>query len=164
MANVKKSKSLSFSHKFQTIVFGWAASFFGVCTVLLLFQFLLPESGWKLVKGVQDYKIILYACIVAPLVEELVFRHAPLQLLKQTKDYKKKEFFLVVITSVLFAMIHGNFGNVYVQGVGGFVFSYVYIKNGYSYISAVITHSLYNLTLMFILPHLIPQVVTNSIF
>jgi hypothetical protein len=56
---------------------------------------------------------------------------------------------------VLFAWVHGSTTNILIQGVGGFFFGWVYIKNGYSYWSAILAHALYNFTVMLIIPVLI---------
>lgn len=94
---------------------------------------------------------LFFSCILAPLVEEFMFRHFPLQTLKlipfPNESSRTKAIMLVVLmSSLIFGLMHGNgWDSVLIQGVTGLGFSYVYLKNNYSYWSSVITHSLYNL-------------------
>lgn len=88
------------------------------------------------------------AVIMAPLIEEILFRHAPLQYIKAT-DKKKLLIPTMLFTSVVFGLVHqGGAWSVPIQGVGGFLIACVYVKNGYSYWSAVATHCLWNLSLV----------------
>lgn len=98
---------------------------------------------------------LLFACILAPLFEELFFRVIPLETHKlitqnSSETVKSKSLLLtVLLSSFLFGWAHGiTFHSLLVQGVGGLCLSYVYIKNGYSYWSSVTLHALWNLICM----------------
>lgn len=96
-----------------------------------------------------------FACIFAPLWEELVFRHAPLQIGKELKIKKDIDVILPIafITSCIFGWGHGNSAmGVLVQGVCGLALSFTYIKTGYSYWSSVFLHFLWNFSLFYIFP------------
>lgn len=98
---------------------------------------------------------LFYACICAPIFEELLYRHAPLQVLKQYTDQNTAKglnltTLTVLVSSVIFGLIHGKgYNSILMQGFVGLGFAIVYLRNGYSYWSAVLCHSLYNLTWMF---------------
>ena len=51
---------------------------------------------------------------------------------------------LVVMSSIIFGLVHGGPINVLIQGVGGLFLSYAFLINNRSYLSAVILHALYN--------------------
>ena len=85
--------------------------------------------------------------ICAPLFEEFIFRHAPLQIVKKYKLFEI-ESIVVVFSCIVFGWYHYyGFQAVLLQGVIGLVLCWVYIKNGYSYWSSVCVHSAYNLIL-----------------
>lgn len=93
-----------------------------------------------------------FAVIWAPLWEELVFRRAPALLAKALGE----NFLLpiTIISSAVFGWGHGNGPeSLLIQGVMGFVFFYVYIKNGYSYWSSVSLHALWNVSLFLLQYH-----------
>lgn len=94
---------------------------------------------------------IFYPCILAPIWEEIAFRHAPIQI---AKGFGKKFVLpVVIIASALFGWGHNQGPNsIMMQGVMGFIFSWVYVKNRYSLTSSILTHSLWNTFLRFIIP------------
>lgn len=82
-------------------------------------------------------------CILAPLIEELFYR-VPLSIVKHIKIPGILTF-SILFSSILFAVHHKlGFYAGPVQGMAGLLFCYVYIKNGYSYISSVLMHFLIN--------------------
>lgn len=89
------------------------------------------------------------SCVITPLWETLVFIWAPLALVK---DKKHLWLPVVIISSFIFGMGHKFSPHpILVQGVFGVIFSMVYIKNGFSYWSAVILHGLWNFTVMYMI-------------
>lgn len=95
--------------------------------------------------------VFLYSCVLAPLWEEIAFRHGPLQLAKAAGDH----FVLPVafISSAWFGWMHGaGVYSIMLQGVMGFVMAMVYIKNGFNYWSSVSLHFLWNFFLVVLLP------------
>jgi len=88
------------------------------------------------------------ACIIAPLAEEILFRHLPMQILKNIKGYKKFLLPCMLFTSAVFGYMHQGAVSIPIQGVTGFVLCVVYLKNGYSYTSSVVLHFLWNFTLL----------------
>lgn len=137
---------------------------FGVTfiTVLWLFLFqkvLFPILGsWNEMDGsFEETKIgaFFFTVILAPLWEELAWRHAPILIARQFKKHLNLDVLwpIVIISSIHFGWGHGHGPiSLLMQGVGGFALSYVYIKNGYSYWSSVAAHALWNLTVAFLLP------------
>ena len=93
-----------------------------------------------------------FSCIFAPIWEEAVFRHAPLQIAKKL-GRKSLVVPVALISSVLFGWGHG-YGpvSVLLQGVGGLVLCFVYVETGYCYWASVTTHFLWNLSIIYIFP------------
>lgn len=83
-------------------------------------------------------------CIFAPFIEEVFYR-TPLSIAKEIK-IKGAVLYTAMFSSILFGSRHelGNW-SVPIQGVAGLLFCYVYIKNGYSFISSLSMHFLINL-------------------
>lgn len=88
-----------------------------------------------------------FGCIIAPLIEEILFRHLPLQVIRATK---KEELLVptILFTSVVFGLMHEGAASIPIQGVFGLIASIVYLKNGYSYISSVALHAIWNTSLL----------------
>lgn len=88
-----------------------------------------------------------FACIMAPLIEEIMFRHFPLRVIKATK---KEELIVptILFTSVVFGLMHNGAVSIPIQGVFGLIASVVYLKNGYSYVSSVALHAMWNTSLL----------------
>jgi membrane protease YdiL (CAAX protease family) len=89
--------------------------------------------------------LFFFSVILAPLWEELAFRVLPLHF---TRNNPKLLVPLVLLSSLIFGILHGGPLSILIQGVSGFIMACVYIKNGYSYISSVIYHMLWNGLLM----------------
>jgi len=98
--------------------------------------------------------IFFFGCILAPLWEELAFRHAPLQMAKALKTINLDVLIpFVIISSSIFGWAHG-YGpvSILIQGIGGIILSLVYVQNNYSYWSSVFLHFLWNFSLIYVFP------------
>jgi membrane protease YdiL (CAAX protease family) len=99
--------------------------------------------------------VIFFACIFAPLWEELAFRFVPLKIARFVQpqgNLKDSEIVLPVMigTSIIFGLAHGSVVNILMQGVSGMSLAWVMIKSGYKY--SVLTHAMWNFMLMIGLP------------
>jgi membrane protease YdiL (CAAX protease family) len=103
---------------------------------------------WRITPTVPELGHLFWACILAPVWEELAFRYAPLEL---SKKFEGTLLPVVAISSILFGYQHGGVGGIMIQGVLGAIFCWVYVKNGYSLLSSMTLHSLWNLFCAFFL-------------
>lgn len=141
--------------KAKNITFVLFTGLIWVTLISRLFQWLSGQTWPDMY--VPNISLYLFSsCILAPVLEELTFRAIPFQAMRLAEgkmteaNYLKLTWIVVAFTSIVFGLAHGNgFYSVLVQGVVGAGFAYVYLKNGYSYISAVITHALWNLACLF---------------
>jgi membrane protease YdiL (CAAX protease family) len=126
--------------------------------VTLVSRFLqwLTNTTWLDMHVTNIPYYLIFSCILAPIFEELFFRFIPLEMHRLvTKNSSqavqlKSQWLVVLFTSLLFGWAHRNgFTSILIQGVCGLGFAYVYIRNGYSYISSVLLHSFWNLTCLF---------------
>jgi len=100
---------------------------------------------------------LFFAVVLAPLWEEFAFRYYWLK--KKLRKIDKEAiqnpelatkigripiWETVVFTSIIFGIAHGGPINLLIQGVGGLVLAYVYLRNGRCFLSAVMHHALYN--------------------
>lgn len=92
------------------------------------------------------------SCLFAPLWEELAFRYVPITIARNAGH--KYILPIVVGSSIFFGVLHGGVINILIQGVGGILMSYVYIKNGYCYWSSTAYHFLWNAMLVIGFPML----------
>lgn len=95
----------------------------------------------------QSFQMFFWACIMAPLWEEYAFRHFPLTVAKKLGIDPIRT---LIFTSILFGLGHQGLVGLLLQGVGGFIMGYIYLRNGYSYWSSVAMHFLWNFTVIFI--------------
>lgn len=141
------------SGKLSNVVVATGLSVFLVALSIALLNFTFPlwtlSMGYKEIPSERDLISLL---IIAPLAEEFVFRLVPFKLLKDTQIFKDKTYYFVAISAIIFGYIHGGMKNVYIQGIAGFFFGWVYIKNGMSYWSSVATHFLYNFVISIVFP------------
>lgn len=108
----------------------------------------------KLTKGAMAFLIV----VAAPLIEEIPFRwwaitHAQTSVNGDPGRAKDKSRYLVstiFLSSVIFGVLHGSIFNVFLQGVGGLILCWLYLRNGNSYWSCVFAHAFYNATIIMI--------------
>lgn len=108
--------------------------------------------GGKTLTGIGWF---VFACIVAPLLEELVFRKVPMDFAKKYRKTRGVDYTLpiAVISSWIFASIHNNAPyNELLQGVGGFGLCLLYIRNNYSYWFNVLAHAGWNISVLYLIP------------
>lgn len=83
--------------------------------------------------------LVIHACLLAPLTEEIVFR-------KSFKDLIKNPYIFLLVSSLTFGLFHclsGDFENIIRYAIPGLVFSLIYLREeniGLNYI----IHFLYN--------------------
>ena len=142
--------------KIRNIGFVFAVNLLWICFVVFFLNKLDPESllsafPGRLSIGDTPISLFFFACIAAPLWEEAAFRYAPITI---AKSFGQQYLLpVIVISSVLFGWGHGDGPiSLMIQGVAGFLFSLLYIKNNYSYVSTVVSHFLWNLTIIFLVP------------
>jgi membrane protease YdiL (CAAX protease family) len=87
-----------------------------------------------------------FSCIVAPFWEEITFRVVPITIARILNP--SLVFPVILLSSVVFALGHHWQFSLFFQGIMGFVFSVLYIKNNYCYLSAVTLHAMWNLFCM----------------
>jgi membrane protease YdiL (CAAX protease family) len=142
--------------KIRNIGFVFTINIIWICFIVTFLHKLDPDGimsafPQRMDIGDTPASLFFFACIMAPLWEEAAFRYAPITIAKNFGE----QYLLpvIVISSVLFGWGHG-FGpiSLLIQGVAGFLFSLLYIKNNYSYLSTVVSHFLWNLTLIFLVP------------
>lgn len=112
--------------------------------------------------------LFFLACVLAPLWEEAAFRFVPLEIAKLAEfgithsksgylPTSKCIFPAMILTSIVFGVMHGGVIHIIFQGVGGMLFAWLYIKSGYR--ASVIAHSLWNFMLMFGMPIVLGMIV-----
>lgn len=140
--------------KLKNIIFGAVLYVIWAQLVFLLYgatipEFMATDIMLQIVQTLQVRKfspefMFVVMCIFAPIFEELIYR----QHLSIARYIKIPGILLyaVLISSLLFGKAHSlGVWSAPVQGVAGLIFCYVYIKNGYSYVSSVIMHLFINL-------------------
>jgi len=137
----------SLLRKFRNIILG-VGLYIGWSTLIMkIYENYIPEVFGSPDPYVPSHSleyIFIENCILAPLFEEAVYR-LPLSAARNI-PFKGMVQYCAIISSVLFGLEHwGGNWTVPMQGVLGLLFCWVYIKNGYSYLSSVLMHSLINL-------------------
>ena len=89
---------------------------------------------------IEDKGILLHVLVIAPIVEEVIFRGYIYRILKS----KIPIIFATIISSTLFALVHYNVLSYILLFVLSIFLTYIYERNG-SIICPIIIHSLFNL-------------------
>lgn len=137
-----------FPDKLKNIIAAWCIMFVWMALMNLLINYLdPPEEDYSQTASVPPVAFILYrlffTVILAPLWEELAYRHAPFLLVKALGE--KFLVPVVILSSIIFGWGHGmGPESLLRQGVMGFVLFGIYLKNGNSYWSSVALHALWN--------------------
>jgi uncharacterized protein len=90
--------------------------------------------------------MILFICLVCPILEEIVFR-------KMIYDSLKRKIGMLAASSVsafLFSLIHFDFVNLLVYMLIGLIFSWIYIKSK-NILASIVAHVLMNSVVLIIL-------------
>jgi hypothetical protein len=147
-------KSKTFQEKANTILIGYALCI--ILTILITFvaNHLFDKNPFLDAVDLERPNkggLFFLAIISAPLWEEIKWRVFPIQVSR----FLPKELVwpIVLFASIDFGLSHGNVFNIYIQGIHGLIFSYVYIKNNYSYFSSVFLHCIFNLSVIYLLPY-----------
>ena len=91
--------------------------------------------------------MLIYVIFLAPVIEELVFRYSLGSIIKNNVIF-------VIISSILFGIIHGLGLSIFIYIILGLVFSLIYIKTDKNLFSSTLAHIINNLIvtiMMFIL-------------
>lgn len=111
-------------------------SLLNILEMVLTGQSLDSQNTKNIIRIVQQAPFFVFAVSIAgPIMEELVFRFSLTNFIGQ----KLPEIFAAVITSLLFAVMHGD-GHWLVYGGLGFIFFLVYRKT-HSIWSSILTHA-----------------------
>ena len=114
--------------------------------ISFIIQYVLPEyKQQEIVLNfkstlIEDKGILLHVLVIAPIVEEVIFRGYIYRILKS----KIPIIFATIINSTLFALIHYNVLSYILLFVLSIFLTYIYERNG-SIICPIIIHSLFNL-------------------
>lgn len=145
------SPSRSLKQKLINIIISYVVFFIWCFLVSKFLIYLNPPNPFEapipegLYFGPPLKYIFFMSCIFAPLWEELVFRYAPAMIAKNSQPS-----FLIpimIISSAWFGWLHGNGAeSIMIQGIIGFIFFWLFLKNGYSYWSSVLLHAMWNTT------------------
>lgn len=147
---------------FENIIFAFgAATLLDIFLVLgMKYYRLIPH--WVVLFGRPDADAPswVYPCIGAPLAEELLFRVLPIELVRQPLKYYKRldifdkfKYYYIGISAALFGcLLHWGYWSIWMQGVDGFLFGYVYLKNKWGYPSSVLLHGLMNAVACYLVP------------
>lgn len=81
--------------------------------------------------------MIIYTCIVAPIIEECIYRGAVLRSLE-----KYGRWFAILVSGILFGLMHGNFYQIFMGAVVGIILGY--LATEYSIKLTILLHMLNN--------------------
>ena len=80
--------------------------------------------------------------VLAPFIEEVLFRFLPIKGIKLITDSKNILWIAVVLVSILFGSLHGSWHHIFIQGASGVIFSLTFLRGGL--VSSVTAHAFTN--------------------
>lgn len=104
------------------------------------------KSGWPL--DADFWPMLIFAGILTPIVEELIFRRFLIGRLRPLG-----EGMAIVISAAIFAVFHMNFTQIFFTFFCGLVWGYVYCRSG-KFHYAVLLHMAYNSVYGILLPYM----------
>jgi membrane protease YdiL (CAAX protease family) len=117
---------------------------------------------WVLIILRVDKTSLLYPLLFAPILEELVFRYAALEIVMSNNFLRKMKWHCCIIIGFLFGLIHWQPTMFIIQGVLGFFMCSLYLhyrarynSGKIAYIILVLFHALWNTFCFFGLKYLI---------
>lgn len=157
----------TFSGQLGTIALGLLACLVWAFIAIWIWQFLYKPSpasilslgGFKLhpfhlhdvdFNYVSVWGDITFILILCPLWEELAFRVIPIQIARVVP--RNLTWPIVLMAGFIFGWYHGSLANIIMQGVLGVIMTWVYIRNGFSFMSSFLTHAFYNLIVVYFFP------------
>lgn len=147
--------AVTFRSKIKFIIFGFILTLVYILGISHLLDYLNPPAPSNVPTFFIDPTqppiayLFFMTVIVAPLWEELAFRHGPGLIVKALGPDVMLP--VMLISSAIFGWGHGQGAeSILRQGVMGFIFFSVYIKNGYSYWSSVLLHASWNAFVFFL--------------
>ncbi len=173
LENGAKSRSLLYSIPIIT----FCSLTYGICFFYGLVKYLPGNESCSSSTGdlgkINDLGFMIYFAIWgAAFFEEFLFRFSPiftiqflLSFFSIKINYKISILFIcIIMISIFFGYLHGNYINVFIQGVSGFIYSLIYLKYGGYYLSyqnsslnsfnalyiSTIFHFFHNITIFFI--------------
>lgn len=134
IGKVDKIKNIATAFVFILI---WVVTLQALLSLIVRIPSVIPNTSSVTLRA------LFFACIVAPLWEEATYRVAPIMIARTLSQ--QIVFPVVIISSALFGFGHGHgVHSLLFQGMMGFVFCVIYIKNNYCYLSAVTLHAMWN--------------------
>ena len=158
-------------HHVRNIIAAYTLSWLWVISVLAIMRALMPQAtvdidlpflsvlfawlphfpGLQGALAASAGLSVFMAVIFAPFIEEALFRMFPLSLVIGLKREQVRAV-LIAVCAIIFGWAHGSPLNVFIQGFVGLMLGWLYLKNNTSqwasYISCVIVHAAYNLTVI----------------
>ncbi len=132
----------------------------GWVTLFLIFNVIysiivLPLIGFTPPgKPILEIDFIVWSLLIAPVLEEMLFRVLPLAIISEKVRYHGGSGWLLLgsaISSVIFGLMHGGWANVPLQGVAGFTLCLIFLKAGGRHgnyekagVAVFVMHSVYN--------------------
>lgn len=106
--------------------------------------------------NVRLFILIFSACVIAPIVEEIIFRGYLYPVTKRFTD----PYFAAVFTGVIFGCIHGNVGAVILLSALGILLAALYEATG-SILACIATHAIFNSFSVFLMRH--PEIFDKAV-
>ena len=116
---------------------------------LIHFPLYLPELTVDWSQPAGSVLLLLYICLIGPMLEELIFRGVILKLLQ-----KHGVSFAVIFSAILFAIFHQNVAQIFLPLVLGIMLALITIRSG-SIVPAILAHIVNN-TLSMVLDMVLP--------
>ena len=145
-----KPEEANFMGKMKNLLSMLVLNLFWVVLVMQAYQYLIPSGIPRMPEPRDAFQLFFWSCLIAPFWEELVFRYLP----RKIGDVAPKLMIpMIIVSSILFGLVHNGVPSILIQGAIGFSFFWLYMKNGSIYWT-MLAHALWNLIVIFGLSYL----------
>ena len=125
-------KRLGIKCFFKCTCISFSIGFLGSVFTLVLMNIINKATGIKTVNSIvadissmSSITLIMLACIMAPIYEELLFRKL---LIDRMANYG--EVTAMLLSGIMFGLLHGNIYQFFYTTIGGCFFAFVYLRTG----------------------------------
>lgn len=141
-----------YKQEVQAIIFTYGLNMLWVGLVVTILMFIHNEitlkelfnTGWFIESKPSRIETFFYACIMAPVYENLLYLISPIII---AQHFKIQSQIIPITVAIVFGLAHGSVDNILIQGFLGYTWILMYKEHGT--VPSIINHALWNIFVLY---------------